>query len=179
MTAERQRAKLGAWSQPHRPGIRTYVRDRGGAQGWLRARDPTLIKVPTVARVKAARQRLVLCRLVFDVMRSLHGAYAPRSEPFGTRLETFFIGLCVALGQLDGRPFSIAKIAGYMRVPRTTVMRRLKRLETWGLIYRAGGHYFVHEAALNSLMGLRSYQQIRRILSTSADELTVLDALPE
>jgi len=112
-------------------------------------------------------------------MRSLHGAYAPHTEPFGTRLETFFVGVCVALGQLDGRPFSVAKIAGYMRVPRTIVMRRLKRLESWGLIYRAGRHYYVQEAALNSLMGLRSYQQIRRILNKSADELTVLDALPD
>src|ERR1043165_540204 len=112
-------------------------------------------------------------------MRSLHGAYAPQTEPFGTRLETFFVGVCVALGQLDGRPFSVSKIAGYMRVPRTTVMRRLKRLESWGLIYRAGRHYYVHETALNSLMGLRSYQHIRRILGKSADELTVLDALPD
>jgi hypothetical protein len=58
-------------------------------------------------------------------------------------------------------------------------MRRLKRLESWGLIYRAGRHYCVRETALNSLIGLRSYQQIRRILSTSAEKLTVLDALPD
>jgi DNA-binding IclR family transcriptional regulator len=116
---------------------------------------------------------------MFDIMRSLHGAYAPQTEPFGSRLETFFIALCVALGQLDGRPFSIAKIAGYMRVPRTTVMRRIKRLESWGLIYRGGRHYFMHETTLNSLMGLRSYHQIRRILSKAADELTILDTLPD
>ena len=61
-------------------------------------------------RIKAARQRLVLCRLMIDLMRNLHGSYAPASEPFGNRLETFFIGLCVAVGQFDGRPFSVAKI---------------------------------------------------------------------
>lgn len=116
---------------------------------------------------------------MFDIMRNLHGAYAPETEPFGNRLETFFVGLCVALGELDGRPFSIAKISGYMRVPRTTVMRRLKRLESWGLIYRAGRRYHMHEKALNSLMGLRSYQQIRRILSRTTEELTALDALPD
>jgi hypothetical protein len=67
--------------------------------------------------IKAARQRMVLCRLMIDIMRGLHGAYAPASEPFGTRLETFFIGLCVALGELEERPFSVAKIAAYMHVP--------------------------------------------------------------
>jgi len=67
--------------------------------------------------IKKARQRLVLCRLMIDVMRTVHGAYAPLSEPFGTRLETFFIGLCVALGDIEGKPFSVAKIAAYMREP--------------------------------------------------------------
>jgi len=74
-------------------------------------------------KIKKARQRLVLCRLMIDIMRTVHGAYAPVSEPFGTRLETFFIALCVALGDIDGKPFSVAKIAAYMRVPRTTVMQ--------------------------------------------------------
>jgi hypothetical protein len=65
---------------------------------------------------------------MIDMMRTVHGAYAPASEPFGTRLETFYIALCVALGDIDGKPFSIAKIAAYMRVPRTTVRRRLYQL---------------------------------------------------
>jgi hypothetical protein len=69
-----------------------------------------------------------------DIMRTVHGTYAPVSEPFATRLETFFIGLCVAIGDIDGKPFSVAKIAAYMRVPRTTVIHRLDQLQSWGLI---------------------------------------------
>ena len=129
--------------------------------------------------VRSARQRLVLCRLMIDIMRSLHGAYAPATEPFGSRLETFFIGLCVALGQFEEKPFSVAKIAAYMRVPRTTVMRRLSRLQSWGLIHRQGRHYYMDQKALNSLLGLRSYQHIRRLLAKSAQELSVLDTLPD
>jgi DNA-binding IclR family transcriptional regulator len=112
-------------------------------------------------------------------MRTVHGAYAPATEPFGARLETFFIGLCVALGDIEGKPFSVAKIAAYMRVPRTTVMRRLNRLQSWGLIARQGRYYYAHEKALNSLIGMRSYQQVRRILSKAAEELTVLDTFPD
>jgi hypothetical protein len=129
--------------------------------------------------VKKARQRLVLCRLMIDMMRTVHGAYAPISEPFGTRLETFFIALCVALGDIDGKPFSVAKIAAYMRVPRTTVIRRLDRLERWGLIYRQGRRYYTHAKALNSFIGMRSYEQNRRILSKAIQELSVLDTLPD
>src|SRR6516162_10824511 len=120
---------------------------------------------------------MVICRLMIDIMRSVHDAYAPPSEPFGSRLETFFIGLCVAIGDIDGKPFSVAKIAAYMHVPRTTVIRRLARLESWGLIDRRGRYYHLHEKTLNSLIGVRSYQQVRRILSEATKELAVLDTL--
>ena len=130
-------------------------------------------------KISNARQRLVLCRLMIDIMRTVHGAYAPVTEPFGTRLETFFIGLCVTVGDIDGKPFTVAKIAAYMRVPRTTVIRRLNQLHRWGLIERQGRYYHLHDKALNSLIGLRSYQQVRRILSEAVKELSVLDALPD
>ena len=112
-------------------------------------------------------------------MRTVHTAYAPASEPFGTRLETFFVGLCVAIGDMDGKPFSVAKIAAYMRVPRTTVIRRLDRLQSWGLIDRRGRRYYTREKTLNSLIGLRSYQQVRHILSKATEEMTILDTLPD
>ena len=130
-------------------------------------------------QIQKGPQRLVLCRLMIDLMRTLHGAYAPASESFGTRLETFFIGLCVAVGDIEGKPLSVAKIATYMRVPRTTVIRRLNLLQSWGLIDRRGRRYYMHEKTLNSLIGMRSYQQVRRILSNATEELSVLDTLPD
>ena len=116
---------------------------------------------------------------MIDIMRTVHRAYAPVTEPFGTRLEIFFIGLCVAVGDIDGKPFTIAKIAAYMRVPCTTVIRRLAQLQSWELIDRRGRYYHLHEKTLNSLIGMRSYQQVRRILSEATEELTALDILPD
>ena len=72
-----------------------------------------------------------------------------------------------------------AKIAAYMRVPRTTVMRRLDQLQNWGLINRQGRRYYMDKRALNSLLGMRSYQHIRRLIEKAAEELTVLDTLPD
>jgi DNA-binding IclR family transcriptional regulator len=115
---------------------------------------------------------------MIDVMRSLHGIYAPPGEPFGTRLETVFVGLCVLLGHIEDRPFSVSKIASYMHLPRATVMRRLNRLHSWGLIERHGHRYYMQEKALNSFLGMRSYNQIRRLLSKAVAELSVLDTLP-
>jgi hypothetical protein len=155
-----------------------HVRKREVASAMMRRRTRGLAK-DRRRKIKKARQRLVLCRLMIEIMRTVHGAYAPVSETFGTRLETFFIALCVALGDIDGKPFSVAKIAAYMRVPRTTVIRRLERLQGWGMIDRRGRYYYTHEKTLNSLIGIRSYEKVRRILSKGTKELTVLDTLPD
>ena len=66
-----------------------------------------------------------------------------------------------------------------MHMARTTVIRRLDRLQKWGLIRRQGRRYYTQEEALNSLLGLRSYQHIRRLLNKAGEELAVLDQLPD
>jgi hypothetical protein len=40
---------------------------------------------PTAPASAELAQRLVLCRLMIDMMRTVHGAYTPASEPFSTR----------------------------------------------------------------------------------------------
>jgi DNA-binding transcriptional regulator GbsR (MarR family) len=130
-------------------------------------------------KIQVARQRLVFCHLMIELMRSLHRSYAPATESFGERLETFFVGMCVALGHIEDKPFTIAKIATYMRMSRPAVMRRLSRLQSWNLVYRQGNHYYAHEKALNSLAGMRSYRQIRQILNQAHAQLTALDASPD
>jgi hypothetical protein len=129
--------------------------------------------------IAVAQQRLVLCHLMIDIMKGLHKTYAPQSEPFGTRLETAFIGLCVALGEFEQKPFSVAKIAKYMHVPRATATRRLARLEKWGLVHRRGHSYYMDKKTLNSLFGMRSYRHNRRLLDKAQKELAALDAHPE
>lgn len=129
-------------------------------------------------QITAARQRLVLCRLMIEIMRSLHGSYAPASEPFGTRIEVFFLGLCVALGEIEGRPFSPSKMATYLHMSRTTVIRRLSKLERWGLVSKSGRFYYMQAQTLNSLLGTQSYRRIRRLLDKAQRELTILDTLP-
>ena len=130
-------------------------------------------------KVEKAQQRLVLYRLMIDIMRTVHDAYVPASEPFGARLETCFIGLCVAVGDLDGRPFSVAKIGAYVGVPRTTVIRKLAQLESWGFIYREGRRYYLREEKLNSPIGMRKYKRVRDILNRATAELAILDISQE
>jgi hypothetical protein len=57
-------------------------------------------------------------------------------------------------------------------------VERSARLLSWGLIDRQGRRYYIRAKTLNSLIGMRSYHQVRRILSKATQELTVLDTLP-
>jgi DNA-binding IclR family transcriptional regulator len=112
---------------------------------------------------------------MIDIMRNLHGTYAPADEPFGSRLEISFIGLCVAIGDIEGKPFSVSKIAAYMNVSRTTVLRRLDTLHKWGLVKRRGRSYYMEERLLNSLIGMRCYKRVRHLISRASDEMAALD----
>ena len=116
---------------------------------------------------------------MIDIMRTVNGVYAPVGEPFGVRMEFFFIGLCIAMGEIDGTPFSAGKIAAFLGMSRTTVVRRLKRLKSCGLVERQGRYYYLQEKTLNPLIGMRTYEQMRRVLSKAAAELTILDTLPD
>ena len=130
-------------------------------------------------KLKFARQRMAIGRSVIDILRTLHGTYAPKNEPFGARIETFFVGICVLIGDIEGKPFTVTKLAHYMLEPRATVMRRLERLQRWKLVKRRGRYYHSNEKTFNSVLGLSSYHKVRRILSKTTQELFILDTLPD
>jgi hypothetical protein len=67
------------------------------------------------------------------------------------------------------------------KVSRAELVKYLNSisLQSWGLIDRRGRHYHVREKKLNSLMGMQSYQEVRRILCDATKKLSVLDTLPD
>jgi predicted transcriptional regulator len=124
-----------------------------------------------------ARQRLVIVRMLIDLMRIVHKHYAPPDEAFGSRIETLAVGCCVALGTLENKPFSVAKIAAYMHLPRDVVTRRLERLvQHWGVIERRGRYYYLRPEIANRPRALASYREVRRAIQRAVDELSISDA---
>jgi len=130
-------------------------------------------------RIARAEQRLVMARLLVDIMRTLRAHYMPVNEPFGARIETQFVGLCVAIGDIEGKPLSVAKIAAYMGMSRSTVIRRLEQLENWGVIERQARRYFIRPEKVNGIIGMRAYKQNRHLISEAVDKLNLLDNLTE
>jgi hypothetical protein len=118
---------------------------------------------------------MVVIQMVMGILRSVHSNYLPKQEHFGRTIETLYIWGCVVMGDYECKPFSASKIAAYLRIPRTTVIRRLKQLQDWKMIERRGHYYYAHEKTLNSTSGLRSYQEGRRAVAYAAARLTILD----
>jgi hypothetical protein len=111
---------------------------------------------------------------MINIMRSLHGAYAPKREPFGSRLEILYIGMCVALGQFEERPFSVAKLAAFMGVPRTTVIRRLDRAQRPDVLAFPVGHAPINNPKeMTAIANLQLWRGRSRIMSRIREERTM------
>jgi DNA-binding IclR family transcriptional regulator len=111
-----------------------------------------------------------------DVAREAHREHMPKLA-FGSRLETLVVGVCVAIGHLDGNPFSAAKLAAYLDCPRTSVIRRLDALAKMQIIVRTGTRYYLNEPRFNSDSAIKSYDKVRRIVLKAATQLSAMDTV--
>src|SRR5262245_38763089 len=136
---------------------------------------PTIAK-PDMARVLKAKERLTLCRMFVDVAREAHFEYMPKLA-FCRRLDLLVVGVCVAIGHLDGKPFSATKLAAYLDCPRTSVIRRLDALAKMQIIVRRGTRYFLNEPRVNSDRAIKSHDKVRRIVLKAAGQLSETDTL--
>lgn len=121
-------------------------------------------------------QRVIVTRLGIDLLRG--GSQNILGEPdFGSALETQVITMAVSLGQLEGRPMSASKIAGYVGIPRTTVLRKLQALVAAGLVVRGTrGAYAFGPAAIDRPQVLQFITGAIRLIHRASAELSKLDA---
>jgi DNA-binding transcriptional ArsR family regulator len=118
--------------------------------------------------------RLVMCNLFLDIARQVHRTYLPGTK-FGTRCETLYVSVCVAIGHMDGKPFTASKLAEFLDIPRTTVLRHLAALTQQGLVVRSGDHYCINESIANSREALEAHHKIRGMAQRAAERLSKMD----
>jgi hypothetical protein len=78
-------------------------------------------------RVTRPRHRAAILRAVIGIMRLDGEAYQGTSR-LGPAVENSLIIQAIVLGQADGRPMTASDIAGYLGVPRSTVIHRIDRM---------------------------------------------------
>jgi len=52
-------------------------------------------------------------------------------------MEAVLILIAIALGYMEGRPFTASKLAAYLDTPRTSVLRKLAQLKREGFVASA------------------------------------------
>jgi DNA-binding IclR family transcriptional regulator len=81
----------------------------------------------------------IILRLWLDLTRQIHqGADPTRPQRFGARAGRLLIMAAVLATTLDRRPMTAHKLAGYVGMPRPTVIRHLRQLEREGKVERDG-----------------------------------------
>ncbi|WP_375782934.1 hypothetical protein ACE10Z_23760 [Bradyrhizobium sp. Pha-3] len=78
-----------------------------------------------------------LARLWIELTRQLHETAAPdKQAQFGSRTALLMIGAAVYVSTIEGRPITAKKLAGFVGMPRATVVRRLRALDRLGVLER-------------------------------------------
>jgi hypothetical protein len=87
-------------------------------------------------------QTLAVVRMLLQLTKLIHERYYGEGA-YGKDLEAMFIQFAVVVSQAEGAPTTAHKIAQYLGIPRSSVIRKLGELEKRGLIVRGNSHYFI------------------------------------
>lgn len=91
-----------------------------------------------------AEARRALCDMFIDLSLQFHATTVPLDqEPGEIDANLTLVNVCVMLGHAAGKPMNASQIATRLRMPRTTVMRRLAMLEERGAIKKVKTRYFL------------------------------------
>ena len=116
-------------------------------------------------------ERFALAQMCIDLARATRRGFAPQ-EPFGNKMETFYVGLCVLMGHIEDKPFTVSKLAKYLEAPRTTMVRRLEQLIEFGVVERRGNRYFINEAVANTKQAMDLHSAMVRMVKQTAAQLS-------
>lgn len=90
------------------------------------------------------KERLRVYRLTLELTKIMHYSIYDGMN-FGATVDGLFVGCCVGIGHAESRPMTATKIAHYLNMSRTTVLRKLDELIELGAIERIGHYYVVSE----------------------------------
>jgi hypothetical protein len=125
------------------------------------------------SRIAQARERLLLSRLYIGLIRSLNDDYGAEFAANSDSCTLRTIGIYVFLRTLMCSPVRASVIAQTLRLPRTTVNRRLQDMMKQGYVERVGNAYRMTDKV--NIPGLQDRLQHRiDMIMETARELSKL-----
>jgi biotin operon repressor len=118
------------------------------------------------------RERILMSRLLLEMCR--RASRYVEGKSLGAKMEAVLILIAIALGYMEGRPFTASKLAAYLDTPRTSVLRKLAQLKREGFVVQRGHTYVLNDDLLNSV-GLEDTRAAIRMIRSLAEQLTQFD----
>lgn len=124
--------------------------------------------------VDFARERLIIARLVLDIMRARAKHYYPEMG-IAASYEMQLVATAVFVGHMSKRPMGASELARFLEMPRPTLLRKMAVLIKRGIIVKKGNVYCINPEAVNGRgMDAIVRDNIRRI-QDAAKSLSKLD----
>jgi DNA-binding MarR family transcriptional regulator len=131
------------------------------------------IKPP--ARIELGRERMLLCRLYLGLILTVNDDYGAEFAKHSDSAIYRTIGIYVFLRTVTCSPVRASTIAQVLKIPRTTVLRRLNDMEKLGYVEHVGNAYRMTDKVNIPDLKRKLQKRIDMILAT-ARELSKLDA---
>jgi DNA-binding MarR family transcriptional regulator len=125
-------------------------------------------------RIEFARERMLLCRLYIGLMQALNDDYGADFAKHSDSATFRAIGVYVFLRTVMCSPARVSTIAQALKIPRSTVLRRLQEMVKYGYVERVGNAYRVTDKVNIPDLQRKLKKRVDMIVET-AKELSKLD----
>jgi hypothetical protein len=126
-------------------------------------------------RIKLVRQRLVLAKMVLRVLQLIAAEYLETAQ-YGSVADDLVLLCAIFVGQAEGRPMSSSKLADFAGMPRPTVIRKLRELQTRHLVHMMDGKATLPADRLNADCTLSMIDTAAKSVARASAELSKMDA---
>jgi DNA-binding transcriptional ArsR family regulator len=118
------------------------------------------------------RERILMGNLLIEMCRRAGGFVEGRN--LGAKLEAMLILIAVSVGHMEGKPFSAHKLAAYLDMPRSSVIRHLEKLKRGGYVAQRGSTYALYDDKLNAI-GIDDTRACIRMIRSMAEQFAQMD----
>ena len=116
-----------------------------------------------------------VARMLVDCMHAIHAdAYAPKH--IGAAFEEMFVSFAIHIGTAEDRPMSATKVAGFLGIPRTNVLRALAQLRKKDIIYSVGNVYLTNVDRLTKRITPTLIRKQMKTIAQAQAELAKLES---
>src|SRR6516162_27340 len=120
-------------------------------------------------RIELARERMLLCRLYLGLIQTMNDDYGAEFAKYSDSATYRTIGIYVFLRTVMCSPVRASTIAQALKLPRTTVIRRLQDMVKQGYVERVGNAYRVTDKVNIPDLQDRLQRRIDMIIETARE----------